>query len=71
MQLDIAGDEVTVTSPAGTERGHYKVVREDATTTVIARDAKGGVDEETLTLVDPRTLKWNVSAGQAVIFTKE
>jgi hypothetical protein len=71
MQIDVAGDIVTVTTGTGKESGHYKVVREDSTTTVIATEAEGGSEQETFTLVDPKTLKWSVVPGKAIFFTKE
>jgi len=71
MQIDVTGDVVTVTTPDGKETGHYKVVSEDKTTTVITTDADGGTPPETFVLVDPKTLKWSVVTGKAIIFTKD
>jgi hypothetical protein len=71
MQIDVSGDIVTVTTPGGKESGHYRVVREDPTTTVIATDADGAAEQETFTLVDAKTLKWNVVPGRAIIFAKD
>jgi hypothetical protein len=71
MQIDVSGDVVTVTSPAGKETGHYKVVSEDKSTTVITTGPDGGAGSETFTLVDAKTLSWSVAAGKAIIFTKE
>jgi hypothetical protein len=71
MEIDVTGDVVTVTTSAGKETGHYKVVSEDKTTTVITTDADGGADPQTFTLVDPKTLKWAVVPGKAIVFTKE
>src|SRR5277367_6023744 len=64
MQLDVSGDIVTVTTPGGKESSHYRVVREDATTTVIASEGEAGADQETFTLVDAKTLKWTVVPGK-------
>jgi hypothetical protein len=71
MQIDVTGDVVTVTTPDGKETGHYKVVSEDKTTTVITLDSDAGSPPETFTLVDPKTLRWAVVTGKAVIFTKD
>jgi hypothetical protein len=71
MQIDVTGDVVTVTTPAGKETGHYRVVSEDATTTVIATEGDSGAEQETFTLVDGKTLKWTVVPGKAILFTKE
>jgi hypothetical protein len=71
MQLDVSGDIVTITTPGGKESSHYKVLREDATTTVIAAEGDAGTDQETFTLVDPKTLKWTVVPGKAIVFAKE
>jgi hypothetical protein len=71
MEIDVTGDVVTVTTPAGKETGHYRVLSEDKTTTIISTDADGGADPQTFTLVDAKTLKWAVVPGKAIVFTKE
>jgi hypothetical protein len=71
MEIDVTGDVVTVTTPSGKETGHYKVVSEDKTTTVITTDAEAGADPQTFTLVDAKTLKWSVVPGKEIIFTKD
>jgi len=71
MQLDVSGDVITVTTAAGKETGHYKVVSEDKGTTVIATDKDGPSEPQTFTFVDEKTLRWQVVPGKAVVFNKE
>jgi hypothetical protein len=71
MQLDVAGDLITVTTPGGKESGHYKLVSEDKTTTVITTDKDGPKEPQTFAFVDDKTMRWLVVPGKAVIFSKE
>jgi hypothetical protein len=71
MQIDVAGDEISVTTSAGKQSVHYKVLSEDKSTTVITTDADGPADPQTFTFVDPKTMRWAVVPGKAVVFTKE
>jgi hypothetical protein len=71
MEIDVSGDIVTVTTPSGKETGHYRVVSEDKTTTIITTDTDGGADPQNFTLIDAKTLRWAVVPGKAIIFTKD
>jgi hypothetical protein len=71
MQLDVSGDTITVTTTAGKQSDHYKVVSEDKTTTVIATDKDGPGEPQTFTFVDDKTIRWQVIVGKAVVFNKE
>lgn len=71
MQIDVSGDTITVTTLAGKQSDHYKVVSEDKTTTVIATDKDGPAEPQTFTFVDDKTIRWQVIVGKAVVFNKE
>jgi len=71
MQLDFAGDAVTITTPQGEQKTRYKVVKEDASSTVISTDGDGAGDLQTFTFVDPKTMRWQVVPGKAIVFNKE
>ncbi len=71
MQIDVSSDIITVTSPSGKDSGHYKLVSEDKTTTIITTDKDGPSDPQTFTFVDDKTMRWQVVPGKAVVFNKE
>jgi hypothetical protein len=71
LQLDVTGDVVTITTPSGKQSSHYKVVSEDATTTVLVTDTDGPGDPQTFTFVDPKTVRWAIVAGKSIVLTKE
>jgi hypothetical protein len=71
MRLDVKGDTITVTTSKDTRTDHYTVLQEDKTKTVIATDLDGEGDPQTFLVQDATTLKWSISPGTTVVFTKE
>jgi len=71
MQLDVTGDLITVTTPTGKDSGHYTLVKEDKSTTVITTDKDGPKEPQTFAFVDDKTMRWMVVPGKAVVFNKE
>jgi hypothetical protein len=71
MQIDVVSDAITVTTSQGSAAGHYKLVSEDKTTTVITTDTDGSNDPQTFTFVDDKTMRWQLVPGKAVVFNKE
>jgi hypothetical protein len=69
-EIDVKGDEITIITPRDKQVGTYKVVREDKAHVTIVTDKDGPNDAQTFTLVDDRTLKWNVLDGKTITFTR-
>ena len=71
--LEFAGDKLTVTIPAEQPRkGTFKVAREEGEKLVlsIARRDPAGRDETTLTLADPKTLRWDIGQNREVTLVR-
>jgi hypothetical protein len=71
MRFDVKGDVITVTTAKDTRTDHYSVVTEDKAHTVITTDQDGESDPQTFTFTDPKTMKWAVSPGASIVFTRE
>jgi hypothetical protein len=69
-EIDVRGDEITVTTAHDKQSGTYKVVREDKTQVTIVTDKDEPADTQTFTLVDEKTLKWNVLDGKSITFVR-
>jgi hypothetical protein len=71
MRVDVKGDTITLTSGKDVRVDHYSVLHEDATKTVIVTESDGEADPQTFTIVDAKTMKWSVTPGAVVVFSKE
>jgi hypothetical protein len=71
MRVDVKGDVITVTTAKDTRTDRYTVVSEEKTKTVIATEQDGPNDPQTFAFTDATTMKWFVTPGAAVVFTKE
>jgi hypothetical protein len=71
MLIEVSGDTITITTGSDKQSGHYKLLSEDKTTTVIATDKDGPTEPQTFTFVDDKTMRWLVVPGKAVVFNKE
>ena len=69
-EIDVRGDEITVTTAHDKQTGTYKVVREDKTQVTIVTDKDEPSDTQTFTLLDDKTLKWNVLDGKSITFVR-
>jgi hypothetical protein len=69
-EIDVRGDEITVTTAHDKQTGTYKVVREDKAQVTIVTDKDEPSDTQTFTLVDDKTLKWNVLDGKSITFVR-
>jgi hypothetical protein len=69
-EIDVRGDEITVITARDKQTGTYKVLREDKAQVTIVTDKDGPNDTQTFTLVDDKTLKWNVLDGKTITFTR-
>jgi len=69
-EIDVRGDEITVITSRDKQTGSYKVIREDKSQVTIVTDKDGPDDTQTFTLVDDKTLKWNVLDGKTITFTR-
>jgi hypothetical protein len=70
-KLHFEGGEVTVLSPHQAQAGHYRVIREDATTLVLVTDADGPSAPETFTFGADGTMRWAILPGKAIVFARE
>ncbi len=69
-EIDVHGDEIVVVTPRDKQSGTYRVVREDKAHVTIVTDKDGPNDQQTFTVVDDRTIKWNVLDGKTITFTR-
>jgi hypothetical protein len=69
-EIDVRGDEITVTTAHDKQTGTYKVVREDKAQVTIVTDKDEPNDAQTFTLVDDKTLKWSVLDGKSITFVR-
>ena len=70
-EIDVKGDAITVITPRDKQSGTYKVLKEDRLQVTIVTDKDGPNDAQTFTLVDDKTLKWNVVEGKTITFVRE
>jgi hypothetical protein len=70
-ELDIRGEALVVTTPAGKQAGKFKVKSEDKTSITIWTDGDGPNDPQTFVFVDERTMKWNVLEGKTITFRRD
>jgi hypothetical protein len=84
-ELEIKDDSITVsTRRGGRQSGHFKVVKAESVTLVIATDKDGPDDPQTFTFLDNGTMKWAVfdpkgagrtaiacERGCAIVFAKQ
>jgi hypothetical protein len=72
IELDVKGDQITVTYPKEQRQtGRYTVLKQDKTTLVIATDKDGPDARETFTFLDDKTMKWAVLDGKTITFSKQ
>jgi|HubBroStandDraft_6_1064221.scaffolds.fasta_scaffold1550177_2 hypothetical protein len=69
-EMDVKGDSIAVTTPKERQSGHFKVIREDPGTVVIATDKDGPGEPQTFTFVDASTMKWAVIDGSSIVFVR-
>jgi hypothetical protein len=69
-EIDFRGDEISVLTGHDKQSGTYKVVHEDKGAVTIVTDKDGPNDAQTFTLVDDKTLKWNVLDGKTITFAR-
>jgi len=69
-EIDVKGDAITVITSRDKQSGTYRVVREDKSQVTIVTDKDGPTDAQTFTLVDDKTLKWNVLDGKTITFVR-
>jgi hypothetical protein len=70
-EIDVHGDQITVTTPRDHQAGRYRVVREDKTQVVIATDRDGPDDAQTFTFVDEKTMRWTVLEGKTITLARQ
>jgi hypothetical protein len=68
MEIDVRGDEITVITAHEKQSGTYKVLKEDKAQVTIVTDKDVPNDAQTFTLVDDKTLRWNVLEGKTITF---
>jgi hypothetical protein len=71
VELVVRGDTIAVSAPKEKQSGHYKVVKDEATTLVITTDKDGPGEPQTFTFVDPNTMKWSVLGERTIVFVKQ
>ena len=71
MQIDVNGDVITLITATDKQTGHYKVVSEDKSKTIVVTDRDAPTDQQTFTFADAKTMKWTVVSGKAIVFVKE
>jgi hypothetical protein len=69
-EIDVRGDAITVITPRDKQTGTYRVLREDKAQVTIVTDKDGPNDAQTFTLVDDKTLRWNVVEGKTITFVR-
>jgi hypothetical protein len=69
-EIDFRGDEISVVTGHDKQSGTYKVVHEDKGLVTIVTDKDGPNDAQTFSLVDDKTLKWNVLDGKTITFAR-
>jgi len=71
--FEFAGDKLTVTIPAEAPRaGSYKVAKleGDKMTLSVSRSDATSADETTLTLLDEKTMRWDIGQGREVVLVR-
>jgi hypothetical protein len=71
MELDVAGDTITVKTSADTQSGKFKVLEETKTAVIIATDKDAPSDRQTFTFENDKTMKWSVMDGKTITFAKQ
>ena len=69
-EIDVHGDAITVITSRDKQSGTYRVLKEDKSQVTIVTDKDGPNDAQTFTLVDDKTLRWNVLDGRTITFTR-
>ena len=72
MELEFKKDTVTI-KPAKDKDGmtaRYVVLREDKRSVVVVTEQDGARDEQTLTLDDDATMRWQVLPGKTITFSR-
>lgn len=69
VELEFKGDQVKVTTPSGSSRSKYKVVREDKGSVTIKSEADG--TEESIAFESDTTIQWSVLPGKTLTFAKQ
>jgi hypothetical protein len=70
VSIDVRGDSMTVVQGAHRQVGRYRVIDEDATKVVLTTDADGPLEPHTFVFVNGDTMRWEVLAGKAIVFTR-
>jgi hypothetical protein len=68
--IEVRGDAMIVTQGGHRQVGRYRVVHEDASKVVLTTDADGPLDPYTFVFVDEDTIRWDVLAGKALVFSR-
>ncbi len=69
LQVDFKGDQVTMTTPAGSAQSKYKVVKEDKGSVTIQSEADGS--EESMAFESDTTIQWTVLPGKTITLSKQ
>ncbi len=70
-ELDFHHDMLTVTTPAATQSGRYRVVREDARRVVITTDRDGPEQMQTFVFANDETMRWAVLEGKSIVLARQ
>jgi hypothetical protein len=70
-EIDVHGDQITVTTPRDHQAGKYRVVREDKTQVAIATDRDRPDDAQTFTFIDEKTMRWTVLEGKTITLSRQ
>lgn len=73
MELEFKKDTVVIKSAQDKDpmTAHYFVLREDKRSVVLVTDQDGPRDEQTLTLDDDKTMRWQVLPGKTITFSRQ
>jgi hypothetical protein len=69
VDLQFKGDQVTMTTPAGSAQSKYKVVKEDKGSITILSEADG--TEESMAFESDTTIQWTVMPGKTISLSKQ
>lgn len=72
MELEFKKDAVTIRSSKDRDpmTARYVVLREDKRSVVLVTEQDGAKDEQTLTLDDDATMRWQVMQGKTITFSR-
>ena len=71
MQLEFKGDSLTVTANGTKQVSPFRVVKEDKAVVQIVPGTDTEGQAETFSLIDDRTMRWQVSSANSITFRKQ